>query len=154
MVYGWMPRVLRLNANSIARAVGTLRRAQAANEEACDTELIRDVAACLSSTVGASKLLHFVNPEIFPIWDSNVERIRCGTTPSQHHMQQTRHYLAYFREVHACRRMSGFADFFGAFERAYRERLVRLRIDPYHVTEVRGIESAAFELSGSDDEGA
>src|SRR5262245_17433708 len=65
-VYGWMPRVVRVDATKLDRAVAAFRQAAAAtviNESHVD-----DVATCLHSVVGASKLLHFANPELFPIW--------------------------------------------------------------------------------------
>ena len=37
---------------------------------------VADVAACLHSLVGASKVLHFVNDSVFPIWDSRIETYR------------------------------------------------------------------------------
>jgi len=154
MVYGWMPRVLRLNADYIARAASGLRRARLVTETSCDEHVVRDLAACLSSVVGASKILHFVNPAIFPIWDSNVEKIHSLKPVSQHHMQQVRNYVAYFNHVHALRRSAQFPDFFQKYNGVNRERLAQLGIDPYQVTEVRAIEATVFELSGSDDEGA
>jgi len=141
---------LRLDPNHIDRAISALRRARSASEDVRDDEVIRDLAACLSSAVGASKMLHFVNPETFPIWDTKVERIHSGTATSQYRMRQTGNYIAYLRKVHATRRTSVFPDFFKAFGQAYQERLLRLGIAPYRVTEVRAIEAAAFELAGND----
>jgi hypothetical protein len=66
-VYGWMPRVVRLDPNHLDRAVAGLRRAKEATDTSQADGQIADVAACLHSVVGASKLLHFANPELFPI---------------------------------------------------------------------------------------
>jgi hypothetical protein len=47
------------------------------------------------STVGTSKFLHFVAPEIFPIWDSNVA---CAFETTKINDPAT--YLAYCEAVH------------------------------------------------------
>src|SRR2546425_2868478 len=68
MAYGWMPRVLRLDLNHLDKAIIALRRAWAATEGAWDDEGVGHLAAVLCSVVGASRLLHFANPQVFPIW--------------------------------------------------------------------------------------
>ena len=85
VVYGWMPRILRLDPEHLDKAIDAFRQARATHQDASDFELVDNVGACLHSVVGASKLLHFANPEVFPIWDSNVERFRLrrGTNPSE-----------------------------------------------------------------------
>jgi hypothetical protein len=149
MAYGWMPRVLRLDPDYIESAVLTLRSAQVATADDWSTVPIGDLALCLNSVVGASKVLHFTNPQMFPIWDRKVERFRQGTD-SQHHMNQGRNYLNYAHEIHAIARAPEFEAFFTAFSEAFRARLEALGIVPYQLTAVRAIETAAFELA--DDE--
>ncbi len=115
MTYGWMPRILRLDSKHIDKAIDAFRQARATPQDALDFEPVEYVAACLRSIVGASKLLHFANPEVFPIWDRNVERFRLGINPSQHHMGQTKNYTSYAQKVHETRRASTFSKFYEAF---------------------------------------
>src|SRR5262249_54678030 len=89
-VYGWMPRVIRVDPNHLERATAALRQAREATETGEVTGQVADIAACLHSVVGASKLLHFANPKVFPIWDRNVEGLRRAAAPSQHHMDQVK----------------------------------------------------------------
>jgi hypothetical protein len=146
-IYGWMPRILRVDPRSLDRAVTALRRATAATDTNDAIGHIEAVAECLQSVVGASKLLHFANPGLFPIWDRNVEGFRQSANPSQHHMGQVKNYIAYATEVHAIRNASMFSEFHRAFNQAFEDRLRRLRIAVYPVTEVRCVELAMFELA-------
>ena len=154
IAYGWMPRIVRLDPNHLNRAVAAFREARKATDLNGTEMGIADVAACLHSVVGASKLLHFVNPKLFPIWDRNVEGFRLSTDPSQHHMHQVKNYTAYTSEVHEIRQNPMFSEFYRAFNQGFKERLRRLKIPPYCLTEVRSVESAVFELARNEyDEG-
>lgn len=150
VTYGWMPRILRLDAQHLGNAVAALRQARESTE-ANWTE-VAHVAACLHSVVGASKLLHFANPKFFPIWDKKVERFRLSANPNQCHMNEIRNYISYASRVHELLRQPGFPEFYETYNQAFTERLNRLGIPPYCLTEVRSIESAAFELAGNGDD--
>jgi hypothetical protein len=152
VAYGWMPRIVRLDPVHLDSAIEAFTRAQAATEVSWNQVSIEHVAACLHSVVGASKLLHFANPEVFPIWDRNVERISCGTEPSQYHMDQLTNYVSYAGQVHELRQAAAFHAFFDEFTHAYKERLDRLEITRYPLTQIRAVEAAAFELAGDEDD--
>ena len=64
VVYGWMPRVLRLDPNHLDDAVVALREARETTDANRNGLLIHNVSACLRSVVGASTLLHFANPKL------------------------------------------------------------------------------------------
>ncbi len=70
--YSWMPTILKnLNPSEISECVKILNRVKkGAKIELKDIETLQK---CINnSVIGASKLLHFVNPEIYPILDSRV----------------------------------------------------------------------------------
>ncbi len=73
---------------------------------------VADIAACLRSVVGASKVLHFVNDAVFPIWDSNIEGFRLDGEPTYNHMRQVNNYFDYADNVHAIREDPAFPAFF------------------------------------------
>src|SRR5262249_14594560 len=153
-VYGWMPRIIRVDPNHLERAGAALPSGRGSTDAGKGCVLISHIDPCLHSVVGASKLLHFANPKLFPIWDRNVEGFRLSATPSQHHMDQVKNYTAYSSEVHELRQAGGFSEFYRAFNDAFQERLRRLRISLYSLTEVRTIELAMFELASvQKDEG-
>lgn len=148
MTYGWMPRVLRLNPDYIPNAVLVLTRAQVATQQNWSTTaVITNVANCLYSLVGASKVLHFVNPNIFPIWDSKIEKYRQRKSLVYNHMAQLQNYESYVSEVHAITHEHEFNDFFTAANEALGVRLAALDIPRYKLTDIRAIEAAAFELA-------
>lgn len=79
IVYGWMPtipqlgRIMRWDQQRKSDLTATLTRAVNGNVPT-DDELTELMAFSNNSMIGASKLLHFLNPSIFPIWDSRVAR--------------------------------------------------------------------------------
>ncbi|MBR0803404.1 hypothetical protein JQ636_07610 [Bradyrhizobium japonicum] len=104
-VYGWMPTILKkfenigVLSNFILR-VKPLPLAEAA--EAVRDEVTSNDGQALqalnNSVVGTSKLLHFVRPDLFPIWDSRIAELfrfrnASHNTPAA--------YLGYFELVHA-----------------------------------------------------
>lgn len=73
LVYSWMPHTLVLDFESIAKAVECLKTARTFTHQ--DPMELKPIADALNgSYVGMSKLLHFENPEVFPIFDTNVYR--------------------------------------------------------------------------------
>lgn len=148
LAYGWMPRVVRINPGYVAKAISALNVAVAAKAIGdLSATSLQDIEHCLNSVVGASKILHFVNNEIFPIWDSNVEGFRMSRSASTYHMRCVTNYFSYACEVHSIRSEPGFNTFFANFSVAMNSRLATLGITAYKISEVRAIEAAAFELA-------
>lgn len=84
-VYGWMTTILK---KGVARPLWEARRgALELLRSASDwptartvVESNRDVLHLVNgSVVGTSKFLHFLNPGVFPIWDSNIRLCFAGT---------------------------------------------------------------------------
>ena len=73
MAYGWMPTILKKFKDSKPDIVGPATKCQSFEEA---SELIQslDDSPINNSWVGMSKVLHFINPEFFPIWDSRVAK--------------------------------------------------------------------------------
>ena len=71
-VYGWMPKMLKIfNVSQLEHITSILNQAkidQFPTEE--ELAFLRDNIN--NSLVGPSKLLHFINPKCFAIWDSRV----------------------------------------------------------------------------------
>lgn len=154
MAYGWMPRVARIDREHLKPATAALKKAMRVSAPHEDIAIIRNVAACLHSVVGASKLLHFLMPDDFPIWDSKVARVWSNQNLKTGAMTDPKNYVKYAREVHKLSKRSEFPSFKSDFEDAYAARLKRLGIPHYGLTDVRTIEAAAFELAGGEYEDA
>lgn len=69
--YGWMPTILRFKSDGFAEAVAIVNRAKL-GEPLTDEDLVCLSSLINNSTVGVSKLLHFISPERYPIWDRRV----------------------------------------------------------------------------------
>jgi hypothetical protein len=77
-VFGWMPTQLTINADSIDAAVQILREAETLSE-CVSAEQIRVLArtfqtAMGTSVVAAAKILHFIAPDSYPVWDKHVAK--------------------------------------------------------------------------------
>ena len=76
--YSWMPPgrlILHINdIENVNIVIPFLNEVLYGNTMKRDFEIImvNEVKKLIHSLVGISKLLHFINPDIYPIWDSNV----------------------------------------------------------------------------------
>lgn len=113
--YGWMPTILRsfspenFNAKNPISTIKCLSSVKDAKEF---VEKINDPAPINDSWVGTSKFLHFLNPDLFPIWDSKVAKNfskiwikwhnnQNGNEPSlQYFLNKKIYYLQYFDFIH------------------------------------------------------
>jgi hypothetical protein len=76
-VYGWMPTILKKKpkAAKLAEFARVWKNCARTKKKEALSQLREKpyiTQAVNGSTVGTSKFLHFVAPEIFPIWDSNI----------------------------------------------------------------------------------
>jgi len=147
LAYAWMPRTLRLDDDFLSAAVAAFAAARG-EHMTINQSAIDPIAACLGSLIGASKVLHLANPAVFPMWDKGVERFRLGEEPTAYHMGQTRNYLGFIEDVWNVTSDPHFLTFHNDYCTAYQERLQRLRIAPYPLTEPRVVQSATSELAG------
>lgn len=68
---------------------------------------IEPVRQFLGSVVGTSRLLHFANPETFPMWDAVIHRY-CDKALTRQTLDSLSRYIEYTANVH---RVVGHADF-------------------------------------------
>jgi len=114
LVYGWMPTALDLYPRppnlTLADAACVLEsvRTQGTISDAQLSALARVVN---NSLVGASKLLHFVTPDIFPIWDSNVYAFVFEEEPHGYRVNRIAKFREFIRRVNAIRSDERFGDF-------------------------------------------
>jgi len=96
--YGWMPTTFAFKSQDFAGGVAILNAARTEGaigerELSCLRKLIHN------SLVGVSKLLHFVNPSLYAIWDRRVCTYINGSY-SHGEIQKPRNYLAYLHNCH------------------------------------------------------
>lgn len=92
--YGWMPTIFDFRSSDIDLVIDILNRAkqgQIPNENELDI-----LKKCFNnSLVGTSKILHFINPDVFAIWDSRVFRYLTNKEPHQNRIDNYKSYLDY-----------------------------------------------------------
>jgi hypothetical protein len=91
--YGWMPRTLRFRSHEFAPAAAILndvKRGMPIRED--ELLLLRNLID--NSMVAVSKLLHFVDPHNYAIWDRRVYSYVNGSY-SYYQLRKPRNYLAY-----------------------------------------------------------
>ncbi len=148
-VYGWMPRVLRIDIEFLSDAIEALEKSKSAECTNGVLELVTPISKCLRSVVGATKALHFSNPEIYPIWDSKVAKTISNRQKLPHgYMGEVSNYVGYLNCLLELRNKKEFLNFYDDYSRAYSNRLERFHIpNENSITAMRALESAIFELS-------
>ena len=113
--YGWMPRVLTFKSRDFAAGVAILnaaRRQGLVGER--DLNSLRSLID--NSMVGVSKILHFVNPSRYAIWDRRVYTY-INRRYSQLQIQKPRNYLAYLDNCHEITNDGRFAPIHASMNR-------------------------------------
>ena len=127
LIYGWMPTIFNLSKKiegkeikekkdalsklgtecvSIIGKIQRLKDEMVKNEnyfKEGDPYFNKDVCVLRkfvnNSVVGVSKLLHFINPKIFPIWDSNICRYVIGENSKTSEYSEL--YALYVKKMYA-----------------------------------------------------
>lgn len=97
-MYGWMPRMIKLNLNEEDRVLQILNNVRCG--KILEEDEIKTLKSCINnSMVGLSKLLHFINPEEYAIWDSNVFTYLTESTGDYYHVNKIELYLEYLKGI-------------------------------------------------------
>lgn len=135
-VYGWMPTMLELKgpASSFQEVLFIVNKAKD-GESIDDRELEVLAKKINNSLVGASKLLHFVNPDEYAIWDSRVYRFWSeGPKAMQRRIRTPSVYRDYLKNCHEIAQKN-------QFKPIHEETNNKIG---YEVTPLRAIEWVAF----------
>jgi hypothetical protein len=95
MIYGWMPTIFEFTCDGKLKDVLPLLESarNGTNLEACQLEILKSYLN--NSLVGSSKLLHFLNPVKYPIWDSRICRFFFKKEPHQYRVGKVENYLVF-----------------------------------------------------------
>jgi len=94
--YGWMPTIFDFCNDDFDNVLQILNRAKQ-NIIPSKNELDTLKGLLNHSLVGTSKLLHFINPECFAIWDSKVYKYLTKNNANQNSISKSESYLAYLK---------------------------------------------------------
>jgi hypothetical protein len=101
IAYSLMPTTMNLRQSSIAPLMVPLNRLKQDGHRLETAELIRLKTLVNNSIVGTSKLLHFIRPDIYPIWDSRIDRFIHGEDRDTNSVERYQTYLASFDRIAA-----------------------------------------------------
>lgn len=128
IAYSWMATIKQLDprVKVVASAVDSLNRVR--NMRPADLHLsdasdsvipsdqiakletiIEPIRKFLSSVIGASKLLHFVNSDVFPIWDATIHRY-WENNGNKYSSDSLNRYIHYFYNIHSLVNNAHFED--------------------------------------------
>jgi hypothetical protein len=114
VVYGWMPTALDLYVNkqniTLNEAANIANKAKR-SELLTETELKNLSKLINNSLVGTSKLLHFTNPDKYPIWDSKIYRYVYSETPHNYRVNMPEKYIKYVQSAEEMTKDSRFPAF-------------------------------------------
>lgn len=110
--YGWMPTILNFKSDEFTEAVLIINKAK--QSERISTENIQTLKRLINnSLVGVSKLLHFINPEVYAIWDSRV----CNFLTGKCHRQKVENIDLFWSYLDLCKKVSAAPEFNAIHER-------------------------------------
>lgn len=92
--YGWMPTIFDFRSDNFDKAIEILNEAKNGNNLDVDN-LVLLKGLLNNSLVGTTKLLHFINPDNFAIWDSRVYRYLTNQEPYDNRIGNCNAYLDY-----------------------------------------------------------
>ena len=131
--YGWMPTIFDFRTDqiteNIVKAVKIFNKAKKGGDLiGHEYDLLKSLLN--NSLVGTTKLLHFINPEKFAIWDSRVYRYIHKEEPHDYRIGKIENYLDYQKLLKDLVKQKDFSCFF---------ELVNAQLD-YKPTNFRALE--------------
>ena len=134
MVYGWMPTILNITKHDLDTQ-NVLLSVEKISKEIDEANLIVLIKFMNNSNVGASKLLHFIYPEKYPIWDSKICEIITDKSYTQK-VQNTLNYINYCEAIQNL--INELPENLKNFKREFEE------IFKYKISNVRAVELMLF----------
>ena len=135
--YSWMPTILKAlnlkNTEKVLFILNEVKKGKLIDEQ----QLTTLKTTFNNSLVGTSKLLHFINPKQYAIWDSRVFRFLNNVEPHKYRLEKPRAYIEYLKLIEELKNEKVFTAFF---------ELMKQKVG-YDITEYRALELAFFKGS-------
>ena len=133
--YSWMPTILKAlnlkNTEEVLFILNEVKKGKLIDEQ----QLTTLKTTFNNSLVGTSKLLHFINPKQYAIWDSRVFRFLNDVEPHKYRLEKPRAYIEYLKLIEELKNEKAFTAFFD---------LIKQKVG-YDITEYRALELAFFK---------
>ena len=135
--YSWMPTILKAlnlkNTEEVLFILNEVKKGKLIDEQ----QLTTLKTTFNNSLVGTSKLLHFINPKQYAIWDSRVFRFLNNVEPHKYRLEKPRAYIEYLKLIEELKNEKAFTAFF---------ELMKQKVG-YDITEYRALELAFFKVT-------
>ena len=133
--YSWMPTILKtINLSEPDQLILIFNKVKQGHLISTqELQILKN--AFNNSLVGVSKLLHFIQPEKYAIWDSRVFRFLSGNEPHVSIFKQPETYLSYLTLLDNLKNEPAFSKFY---------RLMQQKVG-YPISEYRALELAFFK---------
>lgn len=132
MAYGWMPTICKKFNDDVLNSDGWIKACQSKDVELVTKAISNlDNAPFNNSWVGTSKVLHFINPNVVPIWDSRVRNTIVHTGLHNARTLYTNNkdaFIAYLKHTHElleCRSIDSLKTF---LDEKYKQNHSRIRV--------------------------
>lgn len=134
--YSWMPTILKsINLENAEKTIVILNEVKK-GKNLDENELFILKKTFNNSLVGTSKLLHFINPDKYAIWDSRVFRfLNNGEEPHKYKLEKPEAYLKYLSFIDSIKKEENFNSFY---------ILMKEKVG-FQITENRALELAFFK---------
>ena len=133
--YSWMPTILKAlnlkNTEEVLFILNEVKKGKLIDEQ----QLTTLKTTFNNSLVGTSKLLHFINPKQYAIWDSRVFRFLNNVEPHKYRLEKPRAYIEYLKLIEELKNEKAFTAFF---------ELMKQKVG-YDITEYRALQLAFFK---------
>jgi hypothetical protein len=133
--YSWMPTILKsIKLENSEKVIAILNKVKSGNEiDEQQFTILKN--AFNNSLVGTSKLLHFINPKQYAIWDSKVFRFLYNEEPHKYKLEKPKVYIDYLKFIEKLTEEKTFKPFYNLMkEKAGSE-----------ISEFRALELAFFK---------
>ena len=99
--YGWMPTIMNFKSKDFESAIEILNKAKEVKRISSE-EILLLKKLINNSLVGVSKLLHFINPNVYAIWDSRV----CNFLTGKSYKQKVENIDTFWLYLDLCKRVA------------------------------------------------
>lgn len=133
-IYGWMPTIINIDNTKTDESLAIINKAK--SEQLLNNSELEVLKSYINnSMVGTSKLLHFINPKNYAIWDSRICRY-ITNKKSQYFINKPQNYLNYLDKMNEIIQHHNFNQFYECINKHF---------NPYSITPMRAIEVVMFE---------
>ena len=135
-VYSWMPTILKIDLSNVKEVLYILNKVKSIANYPIQLEELQVLKQCINnSLVGVSKLLHFIRPDDFTIWDSRILRYTTGQK-SPYHIGNESLYLEYLSKIKKIAEHKNFKKVDQIITKQLKERKLFSKVSPLRVIEL------------------